>query len=277
MRKTIISVVMMLFAASMLFAQSSEKTNVCVEQFTYNTNIGTNWVEHLRNCIIEGLTQQSRLNMIDIKTFGELPSAENDRFAKLSEGGVEIVVKGHFTSLDVKSVTKDGKVTYETEINYTLKVVDAQSGQITATQNFKHSGSAETKEKSITDSFTLSADDMSRFVNQNFKITGIVKTLDQVDNKKGAKTLYITAGSNAGVESGQPFEVFQEVEVAGEMISKKIGEIKVKDVLSGTLSLCNVSKGGKEIQKAFESGVKLTVVSRAQKFDPSNPFGMLGL
>ncbi len=262
MRKTIISVVMMLFAASTLFAQSSEKTNVCVDQFTYSTNIGTNWVEHLRNCIIEGLTQQSRLNMIDIKTFGELPSAENDKFAKLSEGGVEIVVKGHFTSLDVKSVTKDGKVTYETEINYTLKVVDAQSGQITATQNFKHSGSAETKEKSITDSFTLSADDMKRFVNQNFKITGIVKTLDQVDNKKGAKTLYITAGSNAGVESGQPFEVFQEVEMAGEMISKKIGEIKVKDVLSGTLSLCNVNKGGKEIQKAFESGVKLTVVSR---------------
>lgn len=262
MRKTIISVVMMLFAASTLFAQSSEKTNVCVDQFTYSTNIGTNWVEHLRNCIIEGLTQQSRLNMIDIKTFGELPSAENDKFAKLSEGGVEIVVKGHFTSLDVKSVTKDGKVTYETEINYTLKVVDAQSGQITATQNFKHSGSAETKEKSITDSFTLSADDMKRFVNQNFKITGIVKTLDQVDNKKGAKTLYITAGSNAGVESGQPFEVFQEVEMAGEMISKKIGEIKVKDVLSGTLSLCNVNKGGKEIHKAFESGVKLTVVSR---------------
>ena len=262
MRKTIISVVMMLFAASTLFAQSSEKTNVCVDQFTYSTNIGTNWVEHLRNCIIEGLTQQSRLNMIDIKTFGELPSAENDKFAKLSEGGVEIVVKGHFTSLDVKSVTKDGKVTYETEINYTLKVVDAQSGQITATQNFKHSGSAETKEKSITDSFTLSADDMKRFVNQNFNITGIVKTLDQVDNKKGAKTLYITAGSNAGVESGQPFEVFQEVEMAGEMISKKIGEIKVKDVLSGTLSLCNVNKGGKEIQKAFESGVKLTVVSR---------------
>ena len=262
MGKTIISVVMMLFAASTLFAQSSEKTNVCVDQFTYSTNIGTNWVEHLRNCIIEGLTQQSRLNMIDIKTFGELPSAENDKFAKLSEGGVEIVVKGHFTSLDVKSVTKDGKVTYETEINYTLKVVDAQSGQITATQNFKHSGSAETKEKSITDSFTLSADDMKRFVNQNFKITGIVKTLDQVDNKKGAKTLYITAGSNAGVESGQPFEVFQEVEMAGEMISKKIGEIKVKDVLSGTLSLCNVNKGGKEIQKAFESGVKLTVVSR---------------
>ena len=262
MRKTIISVVMMLFAASTLFAQSSEKTNVCVDQFTYSTNIGTNWVEHLRNCIIEGLTQQSRLNMIDIKTFGELPSAENDKFAKLSEGGVEIVVKGHFTSLDVKSVTKDGKVTYETEINYTLKVVDAQSGQITATQNFKHSGSAETKEKSITDSFTLSADDMKRFVNQNFKITGIVKTLDQVDNKKGAKTLYITAGSNAGVESGQPFEVFQEVEMAGEMISKKIGEIKVKDVLSGTLSLCNVNKGGKEIQKAFESGVKLTVGSR---------------
>ena len=277
MRKTIISVVMMLFAASTLFAQSSEKTNVCVDQFTYSTNIGTNWVEHLRNCIIEGLTQQSRLNMIDIKTFGELPSAENDKFAKLSEGGVEIVVKGHFTSLDVKSVTKDGKVTYETEINYTLKVVDAQSGQITATQNFKHSGSAETKEKSITDSFTLSADDMKRFVNQNFKITGIVKTLDQVDNKKGAKTLYITAGSNAGVESGQPFEVFQEVEMAGEMISKKIGEIKVKDVLSGTLSLCNVNKGGKEIQKAFESGVKLTVVSRPQKFDPSTPFGMLGL
>lgn len=262
MKKLFLTVAFALFSLSLAFAQSSDKTNVCVEQFSYNSNIRTNWVEYLRNCIIEGLTKQSRLNMIDIRTFGDLPSAENERLARLAEGGVETVIQGHFTSLEVKSTYKDGKTTYSTEINYTLKIVDAESGQIVATKSFTHYGSGDTSEKSITSSFSLADDDMKRFVNENFRITGIVKTLDQVDSKKGARTLYITAGSNAGVEPGQPFEVFQEVEIAGEMISKKIGELKVKDVLSGTLSLCNVSKGNKEIQKAFEGGIKLTVMSR---------------
>ena len=72
---------------------------------------------------------------------------------------------------------------------------------------------------------------------------------------------------NDGVAAGNAFEVYKEVDIAGETISEKIGELKAKEIKSGTLTLCNVIKGGVEIQNAFDSGLKLTVTSRPPKFD----------
>jgi hypothetical protein len=107
---------------------------------------------------------------------------------------------------------------------------------------------------------------MARFVDDKFKVEAIIKALDQVDEKKGAvKTCYITIGSAAGIAKGQIFEVFANVKIAGEDVEKKIGEVKAKEVMSPTLTLCDVKSGGEEIKKNFEGGITMTVVSRAKK------------
>jgi hypothetical protein len=84
-------------------------------------------------------------------------------------------------------------------------------------------------------------------------------------DKKGVKSCYINIGSNAGIQKGQIFEVFSQVEIAGEKINKKIGELKAEEVLSGTLTKCDVKNGGGDIKTCFDSKVPLTVVSRAKK------------
>ena len=66
--------------------------------------------------------------------------------------------------------------------------------------------------------------------------------------------------------------------VAGEQVDKKIGELKAKEVLSETLTLCDVEKGHKEIQTNYEKNIPLKVVSRAKKqFDINKAMNTIGI
>ena len=89
-----------------------------------------------------------------------------------------------------------------------------------------------------------------------------------MDSKKGVKSCYISVGSDAGISKGQIFEVFIKTEIAGEMIDKKVGEVRVDEVLSGTLSKCVVKNGGPDLKRYFEAQVKMTVLTRAKKLMP---------
>jgi hypothetical protein len=115
---------------------------------------------------------------------------------------------------------------------------------------------------------------MTRFVDNNFKVEATIKALDEVDEKKGVKTCYISVGSDAGINKGQIFEVFSKVEIAGEKINKKIGEVRVEEVLSGTLSKCSVKNGGLDIKRNFDSQIQMTVMTRAKKQKPWEKLGV---
>ena len=52
------------------------------------------------------------------------------------------------------------------------------------------------------------------------------------------------------------------MDIAGELSLKEVGRLNVKEVLSGTRSLCTVSKGGEEIMKASKEEKKLIILSR---------------
>lgn len=56
------------------------------------------------------------------------------------------------------------------------------------------------------------------------------------------------------------------MDIAGELSLKEVGRLNVKEVLSGTRSLCTVSKGGEEIMKATREEKKLIVISRPDTF-----------
>lgn len=57
--------VVMLFAIS-AFAQDNDQKGVCVDEFGYNSSIGTNWVTNLRNNVMEGILKTGRVKVIDI-------------------------------------------------------------------------------------------------------------------------------------------------------------------------------------------------------------------
>lgn len=281
MKKIFSFVALIMLCAISAFAQENDQKGVCVDEFGYNTSIGTNWVTNLRNNVIEGILKTGRVKVIDITTIKDLPTVNEERLAKIREYGADVLLKGHYNSLDCQAKTKDGKTHYETASDFTLTLENTETGEIISTQNFKNTwSSGETAKESITSALKGAIDDMRKFVDDNFKMEAIIKALDQVHPKKGAKTVYISVGSDAGVQVGSGgmntllnagvsgasiFDVYQEIEIAGEKATKLIGTVKAKEVMGANLTLCTVTKGGVEIQKAFENNIKLIVISRAAK------------
>lgn len=270
MKKIFFVLVMMLLSSSMTFAQE-EKKSIAVENFTYNSNIGTNWVEALRNNIIAGITKTTRVNVIDAKNLTSLPEDKEERLVALGEV-VDVVLNCHFSSLT--SELNSEKKYYVSKASFTITLTDAKGGAVISTTPYEESWySGDTKTESITSCLEQVTSKMKNFIDNNFKTEAVVKQLDQVDAKKGVKTAYISAGSNAGIAPGQMFDIMDEVEIAGEKATKKIGDAKAQEVVSGTLTLIRITKGGVEIKNAFDAGHTLIVVTRAKK----DPLGLGGL
>jgi hypothetical protein len=255
----LVSMFIMVLAAS----AQDDKIAVCIDQFKNNSQKSDITVKNLRNEIMQGIIAKNRLTVVDITTLGNLPSVKNERLKALGEKGIEYVIEGSLNSIDTKKHS-DGK-SYIAEINYTLTVIDTSTGETKSSDTFKDSWySGSTTEESTLKAIEHAKNRMNKFVDDNFKVAATIKALDQVDEKKGVKTCYVTIGSAAGIAKGQIFEVFASVEVAGEKVDKKIGEVRAKEVMSATLTLCDVKSGGLEIKKNFENKVQMKVVSRAK-------------
>ena len=261
MKKLISIAAMMLLMCVATMAQ--DKKGIAIEDFTYNGSIGTNWVEVLRNNIIAGITNTGRLNVIDVKTLSSLPTAKEERLVALGEAGVDAILSCHFNSL---KTGKNKEGTYWTcTSNYTITLTEV-GGAIISTTPFENSWLVgDNSTDAINNCLEKTTKDMKKFIDDNFKTEAIIKQFDQVDEKKGVKTAYISVGSNAGIGEGQMFDIEEEYEVAGEKASKKIGDAKAQEVVSGTLTLVKITKGGVEIKKAFDAGHKLKVITRAKK------------
>lgn len=126
-------------------------------------------------------------------------------------------------------------------------------------------GRGDTSEEAILKTLDYVKLSMDDFVDEYFKIEGTIVQIEEVKNKK-AKTVYIDLGKTKGVLESQKFLVYAEVDIAGEISRKEIGQLNVKEVLSAGRSLCKVTKGGEEIFRLNQEGTKLIVVSRKQTF-----------
>ncbi len=246
-------------------AAQDDKPNVLVETFTNKSNASDVACNNLRQEIVSGIIATNRLTVVEASTISDMPKSKNDRLVFLGEMGIQYYIEGTLNSVDTKSKKTDSGTQYEATINYTLTIIDTQSGITKSSETFKDSYViGDTEDEAILKAIEYAKKRMSRFVDNNFKVEATIKALDEVD-KKGVKSCYINIGSNAGIQKGQIFEVFSQVEIAGEKINKKIGELKAEEVLSGTLTKCDVKNGGGDIKTCFDSKVPLTVVSRAKK------------
>lgn len=266
MKKFFSFVAMMLLVSTTIIAQN-EKQNVAVEEFTYDSSTDANRVTNLRNNIISGITATTRVNVIDVTNLTSLPTDKQERLIALGDLA-DVILTCHINSL--KTSTKDNKWTCKS--NYTITLTDAHGGAVISTTPFEDSWlSGSTEAEAITECMNYATKNMKKFIDNNFKMEAIVKQFDQVDDKKGVKTAYINIGSNAGVTVGQMFDIMAEIEVVGEKAQKKIGDAKAQEVVSASMTLVKITKGGVEMKKAFDNNQKLIVISRAKK----GPFGDL--
>lgn len=264
MKKTVV-----LFIAALLSLNlSAQKSTLLVGEVDYLSGIDSKWAEKLRSEMISGLMSSPRLTVIDGSTISDMSYDTAKAVEIAREKNAEYLLTAQITAFTGKKETSDGETKYETTLEYTWMITNVADGSARGSKKETHYGSSSAGyNEAYVDAFTLVQDDMKKLVNNQFRVSGEIKSIAETHPKKGAKTLYISIGSNDGVAAGNAFEVYKEVDIAGETISEKIGELKAKEIKSGTLTLCNVIKGGVEIQNAFDSGLKLTVTSRPPKFD----------
>lgn len=276
MKKLFVMAAMLL---SMVGAMAQEgKPSVFVEQFANKSSAKDAVANAVQQAIVSGLVGTGRLIVVDAGTMKDVPTLKNDRLKFLNEAEINWMVEGCLNSVSSakKSMTISGKTSYyyEGNVNYTLTLIETETGVTAISETYSESSTGDSETEAITAAANDAKKRMERFVQNNFKVEATIKALDEVDAKKGVKTCYVSIGSDMGVEKGQIFEVFAQIQVAGENVDRKIGEVKVLEVVSGTMSRCSTKDGGPAIKNAFENQQKITVRSRAKK-DVLGGFGGL--
>lgn len=266
--KKVFAIAVLLLSVVGAMAQD-DKPTVLVEQFTNKSTANNTVCNAVQQAIVSGLVGTSRLTVVDAGTMTDLPTVKNDRLIYLNDNGIQWMVEGILNSVNSahKSSTVSGKTTYyyEGNVNYTLTLINTETGVTSISETYIDSSTGDTSDEAIMRAANVAKGRMHRFVQENFKVEATIKALDEVDPKKGVKSCYISIGSDKGIEVGQIFEVFSRIQIAGEQVDKKIGEIKVQEVLSGTMSRCSVKSGGPAIKTSFENQQVITVRSRPKK------------
>ena len=272
------------------YAQTDEngKERVYIDYFSRPGTISNILAEALRNKVIEGIQKMDRVELIDVDSNEALKTEAKRRQEASAMGdavcrsevmttlGAQYLIQGNITSMQgVKKTDSKGKTYYQGSVSYTLKIVDPSNGTLKGTQTFTHEGLTgnigDTPDEAIIKTLDYVVISMDDFVDEYFKMKGTIVQIESTKKDK-AQTVYIDLGTKRGVQKGQKFIVYIEMDIAGELSLKEVGRLNVKEVLSGTRSLCTVSKGGEEIMKASKEEKKLIILSRKNTF-----LGGLGL
>lgn len=276
--KTLMLTLSWLLGFFTMCGQVKEKPVVFVDYFDAPSNANKALIETLRGKVIEGIQETQRLQVIDVASHAELKdeaerrkseSAMGDITARTSEMrtlGADYIITGTIATMTAtEQRDSDNKLYYKGSIHWTIKVIDAATGTLKTTQTFDHSGftgsRGDTRDEAIAKTCDYAKNSMDNFVNETFPIEGLILKVETVKKDK-AQTVYIDLGNAQGVTDGQRFNVFLETDIAGEIGRTEIGALSAKEVVSAQRTLCKVTKGGKEIQEAFQKGQKLIVISR---------------
>lgn len=184
-------------------------------------------------------------------------------YVKGSDGKTQKKIKGKYPYL--KGV-----------FTYTVKITDCERGIVQAQQTFstedgwvdtetgqsKYSNAEEVREALMRR--CVSGDQFKVLILNTFKPQGKILQINEGTTKK-AKTVYVSLGSEDGIETKQVLEVFKELDIAGEISKRLIGEVQIIEILGPSRCLVKVKNGGEEIHQVMSSGGVLTVQTRDVK------------
>ena len=264
--------------------EAKGKPNVFIDYFWRPAEVSFTWAENLRSCVIEGISATGRVELTDVdskdalniersrRESGEAVACDDmDRMKVMTSEGANFLIQGRISSIATDiSKTKEGTYYYTATCAYTLKVINPMDGKLISTKTFKHGDgltnivTADTEEEAVAKVCRQAIKAVRTLVEDAFKVQGTI--LEIAAEKKGeAKEVYISIGSDHGVGDGAFFSACIERQVAGRTSQKEIGELKVKNVEAGDLTLCEVKKGGEEIKKAIDAGQTVVIKSKEKK------------
>lgn len=252
--------------------QSDGKKSLYVEYFTCSSGISVDLAEGVRNGVLSCISGTKRLFIIDVdaedalrvekarRESGDVSAGGDiDRIAVMSKLGANYILQGHINSVTAESKRNDkNRSYYEAKISYSLKVVDANNGTTVTSYmgtlvggNSSNPGDTPTRESAISAAVSQARYVGTELINETFKLYG---TILEINTSKGdeAKDVYISLGTDHGVNSDSWFRVCVVRTIAGRTSKHEIGRLKVTAIEGGDLSLCKVKKGGEQIKRAFD-------------------------
>jgi len=249
MKKNYFLIVFCLLAMQ-LTVQGQRKATVAVGDFTGN------YSTEMRNSCIASMPR-CRVNVVDWN------SVRNDASASKS---VDYIVTGAIGDLSIESkqgtriLTNESYTYYSGKVTFNLVLKDARTGKIVATRNSSTSSTNEDRQKCREATLQISNQDCRRLVDNGIVVRVPIQVIQDVKKDK-VLTVVIAGGSNIGICPSLYFNVQMESEIAGSTVYKTVGTAKVKEVLSGDLALCEITKGNKEIMKLLNDEVKIVFTS----------------
>lgn len=152
---------------------------------------------------------------------------------------------------------------YEGTVSVSLTLKNQTTGEVN-TNTFSGSAGWLDDARTENDALTLSVNEMKKkiikYFNAMFPLSANI--IERGNEKKDkAKEMYIDLGSYAGTYKGQRFSVYLIGTVAGRETRKKVGRLKVTEIMGDDISLCKVTSGGKDIKSSFDAGENLLVIS----------------
>lgn len=248
MKKSYILIVFCLFALQLNAQQ--RKATVAVGDFTGN------YSTEMRNACIASMPK-CRVNVVDWN------SVKND--SKASKN-VDYIVTGTIGNLSIESkqgtrfLTNETYTYYSGKVTFDLVLKDVRTGKIMATRNSFTSSTNEDYQKCKDATLQISNQECRRLVDNGIVVRVPIQVIQDAKKDK-VLTVIIAGGSDIGICPGLYFNVQMESDIAGNTIYKTVGAAKVKEVLSGELTLCEITKGNKEIMKLLDDDIKIVFTS----------------
>ena len=195
--------------------------------------------------------------------------------------GVNYIITGNIERVPIINhpiLNQYGNVinySYSAKVIFSIKVISTETGGIFNSKNFEvGSGflNLNTAEGAVNAAIRRAEVDVKKWVNETFPVNvGLLKIITK-DDKGGALTVLISAGSESGLTEGKGHKVkatrFKIVEYTSEDVNGKamkrtvqIGEALVDKVEDANFSECKVTEGKMEVANKVNAGVKLFLIT----------------
>ncbi len=273
-----VAVVVALLATCGVYAQEDpSKETVIVEPFTYNQDGYGSATENLRGAVMSGFSNMGRFHVVDAKSDARLASLFQDRKYEdvvtdqnwMTESATvykslnaKRLLKGQLEMVkEYSKLNDEGKKVYYDDVNFTIQVFSIEDGSMVGSESFSyHELSTVSNIEAFNGVLRKTEKDMTQFCNKFFKVESYVLDLGEADKKGNLIDLWVSGGSNVGVQKGTIFLVKVEKKIGPKTTRVDVGQVIAEEVTED-MTRCKILKKeeGAVMAASFKEGKTLFV------------------
>jgi len=280
--------------------KNSDETFI-VGIFPFKGNV-TNYVKDLQSQTIQSFSQKSRFTVVDRTNFDvikmEKERQKSEEFLNgfvVEQGkniGAKYAVTGElynigvtsqqFKKTDYNTKTYYYETKYSANLSFSLTLLDIETGEVKATNNFNiktsdvgwaglftaSAGFYNTESEALSRAMNSANGYIKGWINSIFPVKMKIIKVEETDKKGNPQVILIKGGIDTDLRKGSDLNVvYPEILVVeGKEYTKPtiVGALKVLEV-EGDFSTCKIKSGADKIQELLTNGKSLTLSIKSYK------------